>query len=81
LLPRDSKSTIHSFSLRCAYPIASFAREEDGEPFLKSCALHSSVIPSESYTELNTEAERLRNISHGPAQTRLVITPFGNPPA
>ena len=52
----------HSFSLRCAYPIASFAREEDGEPFLNICAEHSAVIPSESYTKLATEAERLRNI-------------------
>jgi PAS domain S-box-containing protein len=53
----------HDFSLRCAYPIGSFAREEDGEPFLKICAEHSGVIPGESYTDLATEAERLRNIS------------------
>jgi hypothetical protein len=54
----------HSFSLRCAYPIGSFGSEADSEPFLKVCAEHSSVIPSESYTELITDEERLRNISH-----------------
>jgi PAS domain S-box-containing protein len=54
----------HSFSLRCAYPIGSFGSEADGEPFLKMCAGHASVIPSESYTELITDEERLRNISH-----------------
>jgi PAS domain-containing protein len=64
----------HSFSLRCAYPIASFAREEDGAPFLKICAEHSSVIPSESYTELATEAERLRNVSHLQQKARALET-------
>ncbi len=64
----------HSFSLRCAYPIAGFAREEDGEPFLKICAEHSAVIPSESYTELATEAERLRNISQLQQKARALET-------
>jgi len=64
----------HSFSLRCAYPIAGFAREEDGEPFLKICAEHSAVIPSESYTELATEAERLRDISHLQQKARALET-------
>ena len=65
---------IHSFDLRCGYPIASFAREEDGEPFLKICAEHSAVIPSESYTELTTEAERLRNISQLQQKARALET-------
>jgi PAS domain S-box-containing protein len=54
----------HVFSLRCAYPIGSFGHEQDTEPFLKICAEHSGVIPSESYTELISEEERFRNISH-----------------
>jgi PAS domain S-box-containing protein len=54
----------HSFSLRCAYAIGTFARAEDSEPFQKICAEHSAVIPSESYTELSSDVERLRNISH-----------------
>jgi PAS domain S-box-containing protein len=54
---------IRSFSLRCAYPMAGFARGEHSEPFLKICAEHSSVIPDESYTELHSETARLRDIS------------------
>ena len=53
----------HSFSLRCAYPMAGFHRQEHSEPFLKICAEHSAVIPVESYTSLNNEGDRLRNIS------------------
>jgi PAS domain S-box-containing protein len=64
----------HTFSLRCAYPIASFAREEDGAPFLKICAEHSAVIPSESYTELSSDLERLRNISHLQQKARALET-------
>jgi PAS domain S-box-containing protein len=64
----------HDFSLRCAYPIGSFARDEDGEPFLKICAEHSGVIPGESYTDLATEAERLRNISQLQQKARALET-------
>jgi signal transduction histidine kinase len=53
----------HSFSLRCAYPMAGFHRQEHSESFLKICAEHSAVIPGESYTSLNNEADRLRNVS------------------
>lgn len=53
----------HSFSLRCAYPMGGFHRQEHGEPFLKICAEHSAVIPGEDYTSLTTEADRLRSIS------------------
>jgi PAS domain S-box-containing protein len=52
-----------SFTLRCAYPLKKFDREEHGELFLKICAEHSDVIPGESYTALGSEEERLRNIS------------------
>jgi signal transduction histidine kinase len=53
----------HSFSLRCAYPMGGFHRQEHGEPFLKICAEHSAVIPGEDYTSLTNEADRLRSIS------------------
>ncbi len=53
----------HSFSLRCAYPMGEFHKQEHSEPFLKICAEHSAVIPGESYTSLKSEADRLRNIS------------------
>ncbi len=55
---------VHSFSLRCAYPITSFNREEFSEPFLRICAEHSAVIPGESYAALSTDEERLRSITY-----------------
>ena len=55
---------VHSFVLRCAYPISSFFRAEHGEPLLRICGQHSGVIPGESYTSLSSEDERLRNITH-----------------
>jgi signal transduction histidine kinase len=54
----------HSFSLRCAYPMSSFCREEHGASLLKICAEHSAVIPGESYTALVSQDERLRTIAH-----------------
>jgi len=54
----------HSFSLRCAYPMSSFYREEHGELLLKICAEHSNVIPHESYTTLVNEDQRLLSIAH-----------------
>ena len=53
----------HTFSLLCAYPIAGCDGERHIEPFVKMCAEHSSVIPSESYLELRTDEERLRNVA------------------
>ena len=53
----------HVFHLRCAYPITAFERSVDGEPFRHICSEHSHVIPSERYTGLATEVDRLRTIS------------------
>jgi len=53
----------HSFSLRCAYPMGGFERAEQGEAFAGICAEHAGVIPAESYTELNSEYDRLRGIA------------------
>jgi signal transduction histidine kinase len=58
----DLAST-HSFSLRCAYPLAGFCDESHAEPFLKICSEHSAVIPAENYTTLGTQQDRLRNIA------------------
>ncbi len=54
----------HSFNLRCGYSMAVFDKAEHLEPFLKICAEHTGVIPVESYSSLNTDEERLRNISY-----------------
>jgi len=64
----------HSFSLRCAYPISGFNRDQDGEPFSKICAAHGSVIPDESYTSLPSEGERLRSITHLQQKARALQT-------
>jgi PAS domain S-box-containing protein len=54
----------HNISLRCAYPMSGFNRQDHSEPFLKICSEHSRIIPGESYTALTSEDERLRTISH-----------------
>ena len=54
----------HSFTLRCAYPMSGFHREETSEPFLKICAEHSTIIPAEGYSDLVTYEERLRAVAH-----------------
>ena len=64
----------HSFSLRCAYPINGFNRDQDGEPFSKICAAHGGVIPDESYTSLPSEAERLRSITRLQQKARALQT-------
>jgi PAS domain S-box-containing protein len=53
----------HHFSLLCAYPITGFDNDRHIEPFLKMCAQHSGVVPSESYLGLSSMEERLRTIA------------------
>jgi PAS domain S-box-containing protein len=53
----------HSFSLCCAYPMSGFCREENGEPFARICAAHSLVIPSDSYTALESDEQRMRTVA------------------
>jgi PAS domain S-box-containing protein len=54
---------MHDFSLLCAYPMTGFDNDRHIEPFLKMCAQHSGVVPSESYLGLSTMEERLRTIA------------------
>jgi PAS domain S-box-containing protein len=60
----NSLAKTHSFSLHCAYRINSFSRPRDGELFQKICAEHSAIIPSESYTLLPSEDQRIRRIAY-----------------
>jgi signal transduction histidine kinase len=53
----------HSFHLHCAYQMNGFNREEQSQAFLNVCAEHSHVVPTENYTALATEDDRLRHIS------------------
>jgi PAS domain S-box-containing protein len=38
----------HSFSLRCAYPVANFYGEKNAQPLMRVCAEHSAVVLDES---------------------------------
>src|ERR1700724_2166580 len=53
----------HSFFLHCAYSIKGFSNDHHSEPFLKICSEHSDVIPSDSYTALDSQVEQRRNIA------------------
>jgi len=53
----------HSFSLLCAYPIAGFNNTRHTDAFLKICAEHSAVFPSESFPLMSREDDRLRSVS------------------
>ena len=52
----------HSFQLHCAYPLHLFSQTGDGAGMEKIFAEHSHVIPSEQYTALSSDDERLRTI-------------------
>lgn len=51
------------FTLLCAYPMAQLAGSAQTEPFSRMCALHSHVLPDESYLHLASPEEQLRVIS------------------
>src|SRR2546429_3920731 len=53
----------HALNLRCAYPLSFFGRAGHGEHMGQICAVHSRVIPAESYTALSTDEERLHAIT------------------
>ncbi len=52
-----------SFSLLCAYPIAGFNSAKHTDAFLKICAEHSVVFPSESFPATSHENDRLRSVT------------------
>ncbi|HEX4576936.1 MAG TPA: ATP-binding protein [Edaphobacter sp.] len=53
----------HAFHLYCAYPMKGFDQKSHTQAFLNICAEHSHVIPTENYTALKNEDDRLRQIS------------------
>jgi signal transduction histidine kinase len=53
----------YPMTLRCAYPMSGFHREDHTDSFLQICAEHSHVIPVETYTTLLSEDERFRSIT------------------
>jgi PAS domain S-box-containing protein len=53
----------HSFSLRCAYPINGFRKDEHRELFMRICAEHSSVLPPGPPGLFLSDDESLRAIA------------------
>jgi signal transduction histidine kinase len=58
----DELAQTHAFSLLCAYSIQNFGTAADSDPFLRVCAAHQHVEPTERWTQADDEA-RLREIS------------------
>jgi PAS domain S-box-containing protein len=53
----------HAFQLHCAYPLHLFSQAGDGGGMERIFKEHSHVIPSEQYTALASDDERLRTIA------------------
>ncbi|HYE74289.1 MAG TPA: MEDS domain-containing protein, partial [Blastocatellia bacterium] len=53
----------HSFSLFCAYPMSGFEGDGLDQRLKEVCERHSHVIPTEGYTTLTTNDDRLREIA------------------
>ena len=64
----------YSFSLRCAYPMQGFCREEHADSLLRICDEHTGVVPDESYSELTSEEERLRNVVRLQQQMQVLLS-------
>ena len=64
----------HTFHLHCAYPMKGFNREQHSQPFLNLCAEHSHVVPTENYTALTSENDRLRHVSILQQQAQAATT-------
>jgi PAS domain S-box-containing protein len=64
----------HSFSLRCAYPIQGFCRQENAESFLRICAEHSTVIPDENYSDLAPEHDRVHLFAPTQNEVQTVLS-------
>jgi signal transduction histidine kinase len=53
----------YSFHIHCAYPLKTFSQEGQSHAFLSICAEHSHVVPTENYTAIAGEDDRLRHIA------------------
>ena len=64
----------YSFSLRCAYPMQGFCREEHGDSLERICDEHSGVVPDETYSGLPSEDERLRSVVRLQQRMQVLLT-------
>jgi PAS domain S-box-containing protein len=49
----------HSFSLRCAYPVANFCGEKNAQPLMRVCAEHSAVVLEEGHSSFTSGEARI----------------------
>ena len=70
----NQMASAYSFSLRCAYPMQGFCREEHADSLLRICDEHSGVVPDESYSELTSEEDRLRSVVHLQQKMQVLLT-------
>lgn len=59
----ELRGTAAPFALLCAYPIALFGGSAQTDLFTQMCALHSHVVPDESYTRLASHDAQGRAVS------------------
>jgi PAS domain S-box-containing protein len=62
----------HSFSLRCAYPVANFHGAENTQPLMRVCAEHSAVMLDESETSF-TKGEAKIALRRSEERFRLLV--------
>ncbi len=58
----NRQSRERSFSLLCGYPIEQFAGSDNGGLLDDVCAEHHRLIPTESFSVLSTDEERMRAV-------------------
>jgi PAS domain S-box-containing protein len=63
----------YSFSLRCAYPMQGFCREEHAAGFLDICAEHASVIPEDNTGTRPPDADELRSMIRTQQRTQTLL--------
>jgi PAS domain S-box-containing protein len=49
----------HSFSLRCAYPVANFYGEKNAQPLMRVCAEHSAVVLEDGHSSFTNGEARI----------------------
>jgi len=62
----------HSFSLRCAYPIANFYGEQNARPLMRVCAEHSAVVLDENDTSFRSGEAKIA-LRHSEERFRLLV--------
>jgi PAS domain S-box-containing protein len=67
----------YSFHLHCAYALSLFPHAHNASQIEEICRLHSHVVPSEHYTSLGSEEERLRAIAVLQQKAQALETEMG----